>query len=141
MKKNMLIAAGIAMVLAFSLDNSQAQTNAAPAPPAMMPAPPPGPGARPPARFRQPQPIFARAISDLRMAKMQLQRSTNDFEGHKDSAIQACDKAMEELQAVMKVAIAEQQKAQPPPQEQAPAQPPAAPVTPAPPAPATPSQP
>jgi hypothetical protein len=75
------------------------------------------------------------------MAKMQLQRSTNDFEGHKDSAIQACDKAMEELQAVMKVAIAEEQKAQTPPQGQAPGQPPAATQAPAPPAPAPQSQP
>jgi hypothetical protein len=131
----MLVAAGIALVLAFSLDNSQAQTNAAPAPPPTVAVAPPKPAMRPQPRFRQPQPVYARAISDLRVAKMQLQRSTNDFEGHKDSAIQACDKAMEELQAVMKITIAEQPKEQPPTGVQAPGQPSAphaAPPTPAP---------
>jgi len=142
MKKNMLIAAGIAMVLAIGLDNPQAQTNAAPAPPVAGPATAPGPGMRQPGRPRQPQPpVYARAINDLRMAKMQLQRSPGDFEGHKDSAIQACDKAMEELQAVMKIVMAEQQKAHTPPPGQAPGQPPATQQTPAAPAPATQSQP
>jgi len=123
------------MVLAFSLDNSQAQTNAEPAPPSALPVAPPKPAVRPQPRFRQPQPVFARAISDLRAAKIQLQRGTNDFEGHKDSAIQACDKAMEELQAVMKIVLAEQQKEMPPPAAQPPGQlsaPPAAQPAPAP---------
>jgi hypothetical protein len=43
-----------------------------------------------------------RALNDLRMVKTELQRSQDDFGGHKDSAIEACDKAMLELEAVMK---------------------------------------
>jgi hypothetical protein len=36
------------------------------------------------------------------MVKTELSRSQDDFGGHKDSALAACDKAMEELQAVIK---------------------------------------
>jgi hypothetical protein len=45
-----------------------------------------------------------RALNDLRMVKAELQRSQDDFGGHKDSALEACDKAMQELEAVMKAA-------------------------------------
>jgi len=131
----MFVAAGIALILAFSLDNSQAQSNAVPAPPSTTPAPPMKPGPRQPPRFRQPQPVLSRAVSDLRMVKMQLQRSTNDFEGHRDAAIQACDKASEELEAIIKIAIAEQQKEQPSQAGQPPLQPSAPPAAPPPSAP------
>jgi len=124
----MLLAAGIALILAFSLDNSQAQSNAAPAPPSTVPPPLMKAGPRQPPRSRGPQPVFSRAVNDLRMAKMQLQRSTNDFEGHRDAAIQACDKASEELEAIIKIAIAEQQKEQPPQAGQPPLQPSAPPA-------------
>jgi len=142
----MLVTAGTAVVLALFVNNSQAQTAAAPAPPATAPAPPPGLQPRPFSRARQPEPVLSRAISDLRMAKMQLQRSTNDFDGHKASAIQACDKAMEELQAIVKASVAAQQRLQPPPAGQAPGQPsappqPAVAPAPPPPAPAPPGQP
>jgi hypothetical protein len=46
--------------------------------------------------------FITRALNDLRMVKADLQRSQDDYGGHKDSAIAACDKAMEELDAVIK---------------------------------------
>jgi hypothetical protein len=39
---------------------------------------------------------------DLKQVKLALQGAQEDFGGHKDSAIAACDKALEELDAVMK---------------------------------------
>ena len=134
MKRNMIVAAGIALVLAFSLKNSKAQNDApAPAPlpatnqapgagstfqnnPTRLPVdnanqpPAPAPGApnpqpfqrMPPPRFRQPRPVFSRALSDLRAVKMELQRAEGDLGGHKESAIEACDKATAELLAAMK---------------------------------------
>jgi hypothetical protein len=111
MKRNMLVAAGIALILAFSLNNSQAQND----------APPPGPGPAPrqpgpvpdgtnqpqfqrmpPPRFGRQRPVFGRALADLKMAKMELQHAQGDLGGHKDSAMEACDKAIQELAAVMK---------------------------------------
>ena len=134
MKRNMIVAAGIALVLAFALKDSRAQ-NDAPAPgpaPATNQSPgagngspniinhatadypnqTPGPAAggtnqpqfrRPPLPgFRQTRPVFARTLGDLRAVKMELQRTQGDLGGHKDSAIEACDKAMQELAEVMK---------------------------------------
>jgi hypothetical protein len=129
MKRNMLVAAGITLVLAFSLNNSRAQNDAPPPGPA--PAtnqslyqpnpngiavdksnPPPGsfpadanqPQLQrlPPPGFRRTRPDFARALGDLRVVKMELQHYQGDLGGHKDSAIEACDKAMQELAAAMK---------------------------------------
>jgi hypothetical protein len=134
MKRNIIVAAGIALILAFSVKDSRAQNDApAPAPvPATNQAPGPtitfqnnlnrapadnpnqplapapvGPNQpafqrMPPPRFRQPRPLFSRALSDLRAVKMELQRAEGDLGGHKDSAIEACDKATQELMAVMK---------------------------------------
>jgi hypothetical protein len=55
-----------------------------------------------PPRARQPRMFVQRALGDLKQVKMALQGSQEDFGGHKDSAIAACDKALEELDAVMK---------------------------------------
>jgi hypothetical protein len=104
MKRKILIMAGIGLMLAFSQNNSQAQTTnvpvVGPAPIAPSPLPPgqrfPGP------RTRQPRVFIPRVLNDLRMMKAQLQRSQDDFGGHKDSAIEACDKALLELDAVLK---------------------------------------
>lgn len=147
MKRNMFVAAGTALVLAFSLNNSQAQNDAPPA--ALAPVtnaappvssfqnnlnrirandanPPPGalPGAgpqqfqrMPPPRFRQPHLAYNRALGDLRMVKLELEHAQGDLGGHKDSAIEACNKAIQELTAVMK------SLPQPPPPQQ-PLQPP-----------------
>ena len=72
----------------------------------------------------------------LQQAKTELERSTNDFEGHRDSAVAACDKAMTELQAVVKIAgpgmpMPRPQPPMPTPM-QAPPPPPAAPAAPPP---------
>jgi len=82
-----------------------------------------------------------RAVFDLQRAKAELQRSTNDFEGHRESAITACDTALVELQAVMKSAGPQQPMMQrpqmpaPPPQQSPPPVPMPSP-TPVPPPPA-----
>jgi hypothetical protein len=55
-----------------------------------------------PLRPRQPRAFVQRALIDLRQVKLALQGAQEDFGGHKDSAIAACDKALEELNAVMK---------------------------------------
>jgi hypothetical protein len=44
--------------------------------------------------------LYRRTASYLKNAKQQLQRSTEDYNGHRQSAIDACDKAMQELTAV-----------------------------------------
>jgi hypothetical protein len=140
MKRNIIFTAGTALVLALFLNSSQAQNDApAPAPTAPSAAPAPGqqpmPGPRPlPPRARQPRIFVQRAVADLRQVKMVLQNSQEDFAGHKESAIEACDKALAELEAVMK-AIPQptppQRPAQPPavsnPPPAAPAQPAAPP--------------
>jgi hypothetical protein len=38
----------------------------------------------------------------LRRAKAELERSKEDFDGHRETAIDACDKALQELEAVQK---------------------------------------
>ena len=140
MKRQTLIVAGIALVLAFCLNNTQAQTtnNApAPGPAGLVPAPPPG--QRPPPRPRPPHLFITRALSDLRMVKAELQRSQDDFGGHKNYALEACDKAALELEAVMKTLPAPpspQRVPQPPggtapPPSSVPVPPPTAPSAPA----------
>jgi len=104
MKTNNLIVAGITLVLAFCLNNSQAQTTNAPAPGPAPGAPMPvQPGQRfPSPKMNQPRQFIMRTLSDLRNVKIQLQRSQDDYGGHKDPAIEACDKAMLELDAILK---------------------------------------
>jgi hypothetical protein len=131
MKRNTMIAAGTALVLALFTHTSQAQ-NDAPAtqptpatPPAVAPAQPvaPGPGQRPmpmPPRPRQPRFAVQAALRDLQQVKATLQNSQDDFGGHRDSALAACDKAVEELTAVMKA-----MPAPTPPPQRAGARPPA----------------
>jgi hypothetical protein len=133
MKRNMMMAAGTALVLAFFLNQSMGQDNpATPAPPPTSPAaqpPAPGPGPRPqmPPRIRQPRIFVQRALADLRQVKMALQGSQEDYGGHKDSALAACDKATQELEEIMKA----MPKPMPPPQRTA--QPPGNPLAPPPP--------
>jgi hypothetical protein len=131
MKRNILVTAATALVLAFSLNNARAQADAAPAAlaPVTNAAPAPGstfqnnltrlpagdsnqqggalPGPQqfqrmPPTRFRQPHQAYNRALGDLRMVKMELEHADGDLGGHKASAIEACDKAIQELTAVEK---------------------------------------
>jgi hypothetical protein len=125
MKRITLILAGIGLVLAFCVNNSPAQVAnvPAPAPAPSAPVPPPGDKMRP-MRPRQPRLFITRAMNDLRMVKTELQRSQDDFGGHKDSAIEACDKAMQELQEVLKASPPPPSPQQPPPAAGAPQPPP-----------------
>lgn len=112
MKRNTIIAAGIALVLGCVLNNAQAQDSQTPAPaappavvqpPAAGAAQQPAPGPRPmPPRMRQPRMFVQRALFDLKQVKAALEHSEGDLGGHKDSAIEACDKATAELDAVLK---------------------------------------
>jgi hypothetical protein len=116
MKRKNLIAAGIVLVLALCLGQSQAQTTNVPAPGPVPVNPVPPPGPRPPQfRPRQPHPFIMRAMNDLRMVKADLQRSQDDFGGHKNSAIEACEKAMQELDAVLKATPPPSPQQNPPP--------------------------
>jgi hypothetical protein len=57
----------------------------------------------------------------LRRAKMDLENSKDDFAGHRQTAIDACEKAMQELEAVQASIQATAAKASaPPPDAQAP---------------------
>jgi hypothetical protein len=56
---------------------------------------------------------FQQTMSSLRRAKMELQRSSQDFDGHRQSAMDACDKAMAELQAVVQAQAAASRMAPP----------------------------
>jgi hypothetical protein len=66
----------------------------------------------------------------LKMVKTDLERSTDDFDGHRQSAMDACEKAMKELQAVeasvRATAAAKAAAAQQAPAQAAPQAPPAA---------------
>jgi hypothetical protein len=151
MKRNIFVVTGIALALASSLNTSWAQ-DAAPA--ANQPAPPasgnqsipvhfasdpagqpPSPAPigtnqtprLPPARMRQGRPVFTRALSDLRMAKLELQRTEGDLGGHKQSALEACDKALQELAEVIKALPTPPPPQRPVPPPAATAPPPAAP--------------
>jgi hypothetical protein len=53
-------------------------------------------------RARQPRFAVQAALRDLQQVKTTLQNSQDDFGGHRDAALAACDKAVEELTAVMK---------------------------------------
>ena len=48
------------------------------------------------------QQSFREAIMSLRRAKLRLQNSKDDFGGHQKTAIEACDKAIQELELVLR---------------------------------------
>lgn len=134
-----VVMAGFALL---SPKNAPAQTNVLPPP--SSPRPPngyPGYPGMPPGRLRAPGTfIYMRTLGDLRMVKREMQRASNDFGGHRDSAIAACDKAIEEIQAVQAAVQASMPHRppmapvppQPTPPESAPAAPPPASSTPSP---------
>lgn len=95
------------------------------APPASVPPPgapgapgTPGGPARPrpyPPQFRgRMRNSFQPTFMSLKHAKMELERSTDDFGGHRQSAIDACDKAIQELDAVIKAQAAAARQLPPP---------------------------
>ncbi len=145
MKKNTLLAAGTALILAVCANVAFAQDVPAPSPvPTPTPAPAPAPSPAVPPMRRPIGPMGARplrmsvpmAVRSLQDVKRGLQAAQDDLSGHKQSAIDACDKALEELQAIMKVLPAPQ----PPPQRPG-MMPPAGGTAPGAPAPATPQTP
>lgn len=117
MKKNLLYAAAIVVVGAgiFALNDLRAQ-NQPVAPAAPAPARQPGgpPGSRPfPTRGGRMVGMYHQTIRMLTMIKGDLDRSKEDYNGHRQSALDACNKAIEELQAVQNAMMAEM-KSQPP---------------------------
>ena len=101
-------------VLALTLNTLQAQPPDAPnpppgAPPQAAPGTPGNPGnfhPMPPQFRGRQSPVFRQALGILRRAKMELSRSQQDYDGHRQSAMDACDKAMQELQAVVQAQAA-----------------------------------
>jgi hypothetical protein len=63
------------------------------APPAAAPAPQPRSVAQPSAIYR--------AIKALQAAKLELEHSGNNFGGHKQAALKACDQAIKQLELAM----------------------------------------
>jgi hypothetical protein len=139
MTKNYLIACAAlcAACLTFAAGSAQAQETNAPTQVApAAPAPPP-PRARPARNL-----LYLRgAVATLDRVMADLQRNDNDFEGHRQSAIDACAKARAELAEIARQANiplllpggmpGAMRRPVPPPQQPttppAPAQPPAQP--------------
>jgi len=133
MKKNILVIVAIALIGTVTLTLNSLRAQDAATPPVVVPqAPPPGPppGARPgmpPPGFRgRPGNRYRQTVMFLKMAKTDLEHSKDDFGGHRQSAMDACDKAVQELEAVqasIQAAAAAAAKAATPPQDaqQAPA--------------------
>jgi hypothetical protein len=104
MKKNMLLIVAIALVgtVTLTLNSLRAQNGPPPG------APPPSsgqampPGMHPGPNRGRPGSSYAIAIMQLRRVKMDLERSKEDYDGHRQTAIDACDKALQELEAVHK---------------------------------------
>ncbi len=102
MKKNILIIAALALVgiATLTFDSLRAQNAAAP-PPSAQQVPPPGNRPRPMMGPRNRQGMmYQRAVMFLKQVKMELQNSKEDYDGHRQSAMEACDKAVLELEAV-----------------------------------------
>lgn len=138
MKKNILIiAAVVAGIMLISWNDSRAQQTPPPAGPPTISHGPPG-GMRPiPPGFRgRAGARYMQTIMFLKMSKAELQHATEDFDGHRQTAMDACDKAIAELEAVQSIvqseAAAKAAAARAAQSNQAPATPaaPAAPATP-----------
>ena len=105
MKKNILLIAALVLFAtgALTLNNLRAQT--APTGAGQPVSPPPGnPGGRPggPPGFRRgPGANNYHGIANaLKRVKADLEKSKDDFDGHRQSAIDACEKAAQDLEAV-----------------------------------------
>jgi hypothetical protein len=107
MKKNILLIIAIALVgsVTLTMSSLRAQNDAPPAgappqgaPPAGQPPQGPrtgfaGPRGRPTMGYRQ-------VIFMLKRTKADLERSKEDYDGHRQTALDAVDKAVQELEAV-----------------------------------------
>jgi hypothetical protein len=76
--------------LMYTLPLLNAQETPATAP--ASPAPPPSPAG-----------ILRAALRDLEQARLKLNRVPHDLEGHQTAALKACDAAIKEAKAAMKV--------------------------------------
>jgi hypothetical protein len=97
MKKNLTVLLSVsALVAALSagLTFARAQTTNHVAPRIVEKAYPPGAMKRHPMMFR--------AISALRSAKQDMENSGHDFGGHKKAALEACDKAIAQLELALR---------------------------------------
>jgi len=115
MKKNLILIAAIALVGTgtFAVNNSFAGPEADPSQPI---SPPPGqpithPMTKP--SGLKPRPgrgglSYHAAVVSLKRAKADLERSKEDFNGHKAAALDAIAKASEELDAIQKIVQAEE---------------------------------
>lgn len=107
MNKNTLFLTAIAVIGmgTFTLTNLRAQSGTAPTAPTAVPqARPPGfagrPGGMPPGFRNRSFMLYHSASGSLTRAKMELERSKEDYDGHRQSAIDACDKAIHELESI-----------------------------------------
>ena len=100
MKKNIPFLAAMLVVgaITFAVSSLRAQTQPAPVTPPAQQAPPPNFHPMPP-RGRMIG-LYRQSVRMLTMAKADLQRSKDDFNGHRQSALDACTKAIQELEAV-----------------------------------------
>jgi hypothetical protein len=80
--------------LLVTLPALNAQDNPPVTPPATQPAPPSVSPAR----------LLNAALRDLEQARIKLNRVPVDLEGHKAAALKACDEALKEVNAGMKIA-------------------------------------
>jgi hypothetical protein len=103
-RNSFVLAAVCAAALTASSYGQDANAPAAPqtpaAPPAAAPQPPVAPRPNPQMRLFS----VRNSIGSLDRVIADLKRSENDFDGHKQSALDACVKAREELVAVAKAA-------------------------------------
>lgn len=105
--KNLFLLATVTILGLAALTGLQAQqtptpSTSTPPPAGQAVAPPPGrPFARPPFDPRMRGMNRYRGLAAaLRRAKIDLEKSTEDYNGHRQSAIEAIDKAVTELEAV-----------------------------------------
>jgi hypothetical protein len=100
MRKNILLIAAIALVGTgtLTLNSLLAQSSATPPAGGQPVSPPPGRPAGP--RGRLGMYNYHGIAMTLKRVKAELEKSTDDYDGHRQSAIDACDKAAQELEAV-----------------------------------------
>lgn len=97
MKRNLtvlLTSGALIAALSAGLTIARAQTTNTVPPPAAAKTYSPGAMKRHPAMFR--------AISSLRSAKQDMENTGHDFGGHKKAALEACDKAIDQLELALK---------------------------------------
>jgi hypothetical protein len=96
MKRNLtvlLTTGALISALSAGLVFAGAPNTIATAPPTAAPAPRPGDVSQPSAIYR--------AIKALEAAKLELEHSGNNFGGHKQAALKACDQAIKQLELAM----------------------------------------